>query len=162
MAFAWTLTFFSELTHVIRNAIDHGLEPPDERQALAKTESGTLTFKATIATNKLTFELGDDGRGIDWNAIAQKAKELGLPHATTRELLLAVVHNGLSTRRQVTENSGRGVGMAALERRIDSMGGQLDVRTVKGLGTNWIITFPWSPQRVPTVKMQHPSNQPSP
>jgi two-component system chemotaxis sensor kinase CheA len=152
--------FFSELAHVIRNAIDHGLESPEERRVLAKTENGALTFKAQATSNTLTFELGDDGRGVDWTAIAEKAKELGLPHANAQELMLALIHDGLSTRAQATETSGRGVGMAALERRIYAMGGQLDVHTVKGLGTNWVITFPWSPDHVPTVKMRRSSLPP--
>lgn len=152
--------FFSELAHVIRNAIDHGLETPDERRVLAKTENGALAFKAQATANTLTFELGDDGRGVDWTAIAEKAKELGLPHGNTHELMQALIHDGLSTRAQATETSGRGVGMAALERRIYAMGGQLDVNTVKGLGTNWVITFPWSPDHVPTVKMRRSSLPP--
>ena len=152
--------FFSELAHVVRNAVDHGLESPDERRVLAKTEHGALTFKAQATSNTLTFELGDDGRGVDWTAIAEKAKELGLPHGNAQELMQALVHDGLSTRAQATETSGRGVGMAALERRISAMGGQLDVHTGKGLGTNWVITFPWSPAHVPTVKMRRSSLPP--
>jgi|GEM_PF-808364 len=149
--------FFSELAHLVRNAIDHGIERPEERRALAKPESGTLTFKARATPNTLTFEFGDDGRGIDWPAISEKAVALGLPHGTSEELLQALLHEGLSTREQVTETSGRGIGMVALKRRIDAMGGQLRVHTVKGCGTNWIVTFPWSPQKVPTVKMRRVS-----
>lgn len=153
--------FFSELAHVVRNAIDHGIEAPEERRALAKPESGTLTFKAHATANTLTFEFGDDGRGIDWAAIGQKASELGLPHGNPDELLQALLHEGLSTRQQVTDISGRGVGMVALKRRIDAMGGQLSVQTVRGCGTNWTVTFPWSPQKVPTVKMRRVSIIPS-
>jgi two-component system chemotaxis sensor kinase CheA len=149
--------FFSELAHVVRNAIDHGLEVPEQRRSLSKPENGALSFKATATANTLTFEFRDDGRGIDWNAIAMKAKGLGLPHGNSDELLQALLHEGLTTRDQVTETSGRGVGMMALKRRIDAMGGVLTVQSAKGRGTNWIVTFPWSPQKVPTVKMRRVS-----
>jgi two-component system chemotaxis sensor kinase CheA len=152
--------FFSELTHVIRNAIDHGIEPLEERRGLSKPESGTLTFKAHATANTLSFEFGDDGRGIDWVAITHKAAQLGLPHGSPDELLQALLHEGLSTRAEVTETSGRGIGMVVLKRRIDAMGGRLSVQTVKGCGTNWIVTFPWSPQKVPTVKMRRVSIAP--
>jgi two-component system chemotaxis sensor kinase CheA len=152
--------FFSELTHVIRNAIDHGLESPEQRRAYSKPENGTLSLKAAATANTLCFELRDDGRGIDWQAIAQKAKSLGLPHGNADELLQALLHEGLTTRDQVTETSGRGVGMMALKRRVDAMGGQLTVQSVKGRGTNWVVTFPWSPQKVPTVKMRRASIMP--
>src|SRR5258708_2626919 len=82
--------FFAELIHVIRNAMDHGLESPEERERAGKPRHGTLTLKVECSQNLLTFEIGDDGRGIDWEAIARRAKERGLPHQTPEELVAAL------------------------------------------------------------------------
>lgn len=152
--------FYSELVHLVRNAIDHGLETAEERLAQSKPVAGTLTLKSEATANTLVFEIGDDGRGVDWVRIAQKAAQLGLQHSTSAELLIALLHDGLSTRENASDISGRGVGMAALKQRIDFMGGELDVRTVKGSGTRWLITFPWSPLQVPTVRMRRASSMP--
>jgi two-component system chemotaxis sensor kinase CheA len=145
--------FFSEIAHLIRNSIDHGLETPDERVAQGKSATGALLFTASTTAHSLTLEFGDDGRGIDWKRIAEKAARIGLPHKTHGELLDALCHDGVSTRDEVTETSGRGVGMAALRQRIQQMNGTLEAQSNPNVGTTWVIRFPWSPKEVPTARL---------
>lgn len=146
--------FFSNLVHAVRNAVDHGIETPDERVAAGKPKKGTLSFKAEAGPNSLTLEVSDDGRGIDWAAIAQKAESLGLPAGSKQELFQALMHDGLSTKREISEISGRGVGMGALSQRVRDMGGAIDVRSSAGAGTTWVMRFPWNPSAIPTMRMR--------
>lgn len=148
--------FFSSLVHVIRNSVDHGIEVPTERQT-ARKRAATLLFKAQAGEDCLIFELGDDGRGIDWKKIAAKAEARGIPHRTQRDLVEALLLDGISTKEEVSETSGRGVGMSAIFQRIEAMDGTLDVRSSPGKGTTWVIRFPWSPTAVPTVRMRRSS-----
>jgi two-component system chemotaxis sensor kinase CheA len=146
--------FFAELIHVIRNAVDHGIESPEEREASGKPRSGTLVLKALVSATTLAFEVGDDGRGIDWDAVARSATARNLPHGNQSELFDALVSDGVTTRSRVNGVSGRGVGLAAVNQRVVAMGGKLEVRSVRGVGTSWLIRFPWSPHEIPTVKSQ--------
>lgn len=139
-----TAPLFAALAHVIRNAVDHGLERPAEREAMGKPRQGRLTMKAAVAAGTFTLEIGDDGRGVDWDAVAARAHALGLPHTTPAQLLQALCADGVTTRAEVTDTSGRGVGMAALKQQIDALNGQLDVRSQRGLGTTFVIRLPWS------------------
>lgn len=148
--------FFSEVVHLARNAVDHGLETASDRSAAGKPPSGCLGFSAVTSPHTLTLEFSDDGRGIDWTQIAKRADDLGLRSGTRQDLLDALCHDGVSTREKVTETSGRGVGMAAVQQRVKHMGGTLDVRSTPGAGTTWIIQFPWSPKEVPTARMSRP------
>jgi two-component system chemotaxis sensor kinase CheA len=156
--------FFSELIHVVRNSVDHGIEPEAERRAAGKPSQGTLLLKAAISGSSLTFEIGDDGRGIDWEAIAARAKASNLPHETQAELVEALCFDGITTRDQVSSVSGRGIGMAAVRQRVLRMGGKIEVRSVRGVGTHWIIRFPWSmqdsPARLSRSDAQVPSRAP--
>ncbi|HYP86890.1 MAG TPA: ATP-binding protein, partial [Polyangiaceae bacterium] len=135
--------FFGELVHVVRNAVDHGLEPTSERVELGKPSRGSLALKAKVEGDTLVFEVTDDGRGIDWTGIAEQAKAQGLPHATQTDLLDALCADGLTTRGDANEVSGRGMGMAALRARVRSMNGRLEVRSAKSVGTSWFMRFPW-------------------
>jgi two-component system, chemotaxis family, sensor kinase CheA len=135
--------FFAELVHVVRNAVDHGLEPPNERLALGKPAHGSLSLKARVDGEVLLFEITDDGRGIDWGGVADKAKALGLPHTTQAELLEALCHEGLTTRGSASEFSGRGVGMSSFRERVRALSGKLEVRSAKGIGTSWFVRFSW-------------------
>jgi two-component system chemotaxis sensor kinase CheA len=135
--------FFNELVHVVRNAVDHGLESTDERLALGKPATGRLVLTTRIEGDTLTFEITDDGRGIDWSAIADRARELGLPHGNHAELLQALCADGLTTRGTANELSGRGVGMASFHQRVKHLQGRLEVRSTKGVGTSWFVRFRW-------------------
>ena len=138
----WT-PFFAELVHVVRNAVDHGLEFGSERMAQGKPSRGSLALRAKVEGDQLSFEITDDGRGIDWAAIADKARELGLPHTTHADLLDALCADGLTTCTDASDISGRGVGMASFRERVRSMQGRLEVRSAKGVGTSWFVRFNW-------------------
>lgn len=135
--------FFGELVHVVRNAVDHGLEPANERLSLGKPAHGSLSLRAKIEGEQLSFEVTDDGRGIDWGSVAAKAKALGLPHSNQAELLDALCAEGVTTRDSANDVSGRGVGMASFRERVRAMQGRLEVRTAKDVGTSWFVRFRW-------------------
>jgi two-component system chemotaxis sensor kinase CheA len=139
--------FFSDLVHLARNAVDHGIESAEGRKAAAKPPHGRLVFSAQARDQSLIFEVTDDGSGIDWEAIRWKGRELGLPARTPAELLTVLCQQGVSTRTEVTQTSGRGVGMSAIKQRIDAMHGTLEVESSRGIGTKWRITLPWAPER---------------
>jgi two-component system chemotaxis sensor kinase CheA len=141
--------FFQELVHVVRNAVDHGLEPTNERLALGKPSHGSLSLKAKVEGETLSFEITDDGRGIDWGSIADKAQAMGLPHATHSDLLEALCADGVTTRGSASDVSGRGVGMASFNQRVRALQGRLEVRSAKGVGTSWFVRFRW-PVKPPT------------
>jgi two-component system chemotaxis sensor kinase CheA len=138
--------FFADLVHVIRNAVDHGLELPGERLSLGKPAHGSLQLKAKVDSDQLTFEVTDDGRGIDWGAIAERAKQLGLPHANQAQLLDALCADGVTTRGSASDISGRGVGMASFRERVRALSGRMEVRSAKGVGTSWFVRFKWPVQ----------------
>jgi len=140
--------FFAELVHVVRNAVDHGLESPSERLRVGKRAQGSLALKAHIDRDQLCFEVSDDGRGIDWAAIVQRAKARGLPHSNQAELLDALCADGVTTCDTPGEISGRGVGMAALRQKVDALSGRLEVHSVKGVGTTWVMRFRWPIQQL--------------
>src|SRR6478735_2649256 len=134
---------FSDLVHLVRNAIDHGIEAPEERSAHGKPEVGKMSLKVQTRDNRISFEVSDDGRGIDWSAIARLGASLGLPSRTPAERLAILCRQGVTTRSDVSETSGRGVGMSAIKHRIDAMHGRLEVDS-SGKGTKWTIVLPWS------------------
>ncbi len=141
--------FFSDLVHLVRNAVDHGIERPDERLAQGKSRHGKMVFKAQARNNVLSFEISDDGRGIDWDLIAAQGAAVGLPSRTAAERLAILCRQGVTTRNEVSETSGRGVGMSAFRQRIDALHGRLEVESTRGSGTKWLISLPWSPDEVP-------------
>lgn len=140
--------FFSDLVHLVRNAVDHGLEPPSERLGLGKPAGGCLVLRARVEREQLIFEVSDDGRGIDWASIAERAKARGLPHSSQAELLDALCADGITTCSKPNETSGRGVGMAALRQRLDDLSGHLEVSSAKGVGTTWFMRFRWPVRRL--------------
>jgi two-component system, chemotaxis family, sensor kinase CheA len=150
--------FFSELVHVIRNAVDHGIESPAERQAGGKSGRATLTLKTQLQNDGLTFEVADDGPGIDWEALAVKASEQGMPHSTSAELLAVLCRDGITTCAAVTSSSGRGVGMAAFRHKVEAMHGRMEVESTRGGGARFIIHLPCSTRDV-AVTRQHPRSR---
>jgi HPt (histidine-containing phosphotransfer) domain-containing protein/HAMP domain-containing protein len=135
---------WTELIHLVRNAIDHGLEPMAERGALGKSSGPHLRLGAYLRPEGFVVEVEDDGRGIDWEAIRRAARRRGLSADTEEQLLAALLLGGVSTRADVTTTSGRGVGMAALHRRVQELGGTITVSTHAGAGTCWRLCFPGS------------------
>jgi two-component system, chemotaxis family, sensor kinase CheA len=136
------------LVHLVRNSLDHGIEPPDVREAAGKPRTGTLTIGARHAGGSVVIEVRDDGRGIDPEAVARKAVERGLIDAETAkhidikqaiELLFAP---GFSTAEVTSDISGRGVGMDAVRTKIRELGGEVLMDAVPGQGTSAQIRLP--------------------
>jgi two-component system chemotaxis sensor kinase CheA len=130
------------LVHVVRNAVDHGIEAPSEREAEGKDRSGRLRLATRRVGAGYRVEVEDDGRGIDWQAIRARCEEWGYPHATHADLLRALLSPDFSTRAHVTDTSGRGMGLAALASAVSELGGCVDVSSELGHGARWVLTFP--------------------
>jgi two-component system chemotaxis sensor kinase CheA len=134
------------LTHLVRNAIDHGIEPPEERRARGKPETGTLTLRAYQAEGRIYIEVVDDGRGIDPERIRQKAIQLGWlspnDQPSVDALYEFMFRPGFSTAEQVTDLSGRGVGMEVVKRNVESLGGTIAVSSDLGQGSRLTLKVP--------------------
>ncbi len=134
------------LIHLVRNAIDHGIEPPEERRAQGKPEEGLLIVEATHEGNMIIIRVKDDGRGIDIDKVLEKAIEKGLAERDreyTREQILSFIFEpGFSTSSEVSVVSGRGVGMDIVKSSVEKLGGSIEINTEKGKGTEIIIKLP--------------------
>jgi two-component system, chemotaxis family, sensor kinase CheA len=133
---------WSALSHAIRNAVDHGIEPAHERALRGLPRAGRLHLETRVADGRLLLEIADDGQGVDWNAVAEKARSAGLPCGTSEQLMEALFLDGISTRDTVTETSGRGVGMAVLRRACQELGGHIVVMSRPLEGTTIRCSFP--------------------
>jgi two-component system chemotaxis sensor kinase CheA len=133
---------WSELVHVIRNAVDHGLERVEDRTAAQKPARPRMRLATKAVGDHLVIEIEDDGRGIDWEAVRRAASAKGLPSATTDDLTNALLCASVTTRDVVTTTSGRGVGLAAVRERVDALGGHIKLATALGQGTLFQLTFP--------------------
>ena len=134
--------FWSAAVHVVRNALSHGIEPAEERVAAGKPPHGHLTLAVARGPKWLTIEISDDGRGIDWARVREKAIALGLPHANEDDLVEALFCDGLSTAESLTDVAGRGVGMAAVRDAAHLLGGKVSVTSRPGNGTTISFHFP--------------------
>jgi two-component system chemotaxis sensor kinase CheA len=134
--------FWAAFVHALRNAIDHGLETPEERAATGKATPGTLSLTAEECGADVVLSIQDDGRGIDWAAVAKAATRRGLPSATRADLDAALFADGLSTQSEATEVSGRGVGMSALHHACRRLGGTIEIDSARGRGTTMSFRFP--------------------
>lgn len=136
------------LMHLLRNAVDHGIEPPHERAALGKSPGGTIRLNAYHQGNQVVIEITDDGRGIDLAKVSNAAVARSIitqeqaSHLTEAETLDLIFHAGLSTSAQVTEISGRGVGMDVVKGVMDRLKGTIGVRSVPGEGTTFRLRVP--------------------
>lgn len=137
--------FWTAFAQALRNAVDHGIETAAERLAANKSAHGTLQINVRLEASQFVLELADDGRGIDWNAISERAKGMGLPAETPEDLELALFAEGVTTsQRPSTLYSGRGVGMSALRDATEVMGGRVSVYSEPGSGTTLRFVFPES------------------
>jgi two-component system chemotaxis sensor kinase CheA len=135
------------LTHLLRNAADHGLEAPEERSAAGKPREGTVRLRAERARDEVMVIVSDDGRGIDRRAVRERAVGRGLldaaaPLPDAAGMLRLLAHPGLTTRTTVSAVSGRGVGIDAVLSRIRALGGRLELKTQAGRGTTFLLHLP--------------------
>ncbi len=140
------------LVHLVRNAIDHGIESSDERAELGKKPDACVWLRARAVGPDLAVEVEDDGRGIDWERVRQKALAAGRPAGSALELEGALFADGLSTRDEVTETSGRGVGLSALKAAVEASGGRVEVSSKAGKGTLFRVLLPSALERPPTTR----------
>jgi two-component system chemotaxis sensor kinase CheA len=134
------------LTHMIRNAVDHGLETPEERLAAGKSETGTVTLSAEHHSGRVVMTVGDDGAGINREQVRAKAIEKGIipedAQLTDSEIDQLLFAPGFSTAATISQVSGRGVGMDVVKREINSLGGRITMNSVPGQGTTFTISLP--------------------
>ncbi|MCX7217991.1 MAG: chemotaxis protein CheW, partial [Burkholderiales bacterium] len=133
------------LTHLVRNSIDHGIEVPEIRTASGKNASGKLSLSAVHQGGNIVIEVSDDGGGLHRDKILTKARQSGLPvydAMPDSDVWQLIFAPGFSTADEVTDVSGRGVGMDVVKRNISAMGGTVDIRSAKGFGTTITISLP--------------------
>ncbi len=134
------------LTHLIRNAADHGIESPEKRAAAGKSEEGLITLRAFHRAGRIVIEVGDDGAGIDTKRVREKAIERGLiaadPQLTEEQFRLLIFEPGFSTSEKVSDLSGRGVGMDVVKRNVQQLNGTIAVTSETGHGTTVSIELP--------------------
>jgi two-component system chemotaxis sensor kinase CheA len=134
------------MMHIIRNAIDHGIEAPEKRLALGKDEKGTIRISSYQKGNHVVIEVEDDGNGIDLDKVKAKALQNGLVTDITslsdRDAIEYIFMPGFSTTDKISDVSGRGVGMDVVRNNIAAVSGMVDIETSKGQGSRFIITLP--------------------
>ena len=145
------------LTHLVRNAVDHGIEPPQARLAAGKGEQGLLLLRAFHDDGQVNLQVRDDGVGIDPAVVAAKALERGLVSAeglarmNEREIVNLIFLPGFSTAATVTNVSGRGVGMDVVKSNLERIGGAIDVGSVIGAGTAFHVRIPLTLAIIPAL-----------
>ncbi len=138
----------SPLMHMLRNSIDHGIEPPDERIKSNKTEDGTIKIILSQKGNNAIIEVVDDGRGMDVEELKNSAVKKGLytekeiHQIKERQIMNIIFQPGFSTSKMITDISGRGIGMDVVKATIEKLNGTIDIETLKNKGTRFILTIP--------------------
>ncbi|MCG6551488.1 MAG: chemotaxis protein CheA [Candidatus Magnetominusculus sp. LBB02] len=136
------------LMHLIRNSVDHGIETPDDRETIGKPRAGTVLLSAYQEGNNIVLSIEDDGKGIDVDVIKEKVLEKGLAEKdelerlSSKEILDFIFMPGFSTAKNVTDVSGRGVGMDVVKTNIVKLNGNITIETVKGKGTKFLLRLP--------------------
>ncbi len=134
------------LTHLVRNSADHGLEPPEERLDHNKPEVGTIRLNAFHEGGNICITVEDDGRGLNRDKILAKAVKQGMigenEKLTDDQIWLLIFRPGFSTAEKITDVSGRGVGMDVVKRNIETLGGTVSIKTVRGKGTTFVLKLP--------------------
>lgn len=136
------------LVHLVRNAVDHGIEPPEVRAAAGKSETGRILIDARRVKDSIRIAVSDDGRGIDLEAVRERAVEQGLvvrdlaEDLSPQDVAAFVFFPGLSTAGEISRVSGRGVGMDAVRAVIESLGGSVELTTEAGVGTTTTLVVP--------------------
>ncbi len=133
------------LMHLIRNAIDHGIESPEEREKLNKPRQGTILIRAYQESSHIIITVEDDGKGIDQDALRQKAERAGLlkkEETEEQNLVDLIFMSGMSTAKEITEVSGRGVGLDVVKKSLAKINGAIEAETEKNVGTRFTIKLP--------------------
>ncbi|AUD60437.1 chemotaxis protein CheA [Shewanella sp. Pdp11] len=133
------------LTHLVRNSLDHGIEKPEKRLAAGKSEAGVLSLKASQRGGNIVIAVHDNGAGLNRERIIQKARENGLQvadNSSDKQVWQLIFAAGFSTALEVTDVSGRGVGMDVVRRNIEALGGRIDIESVEGQGSTFEIQLP--------------------
>jgi two-component system chemotaxis sensor kinase CheA len=134
------------LVHMVRNCVDHGVEPPDERLRLGKPRSGHVQLKAYHQAGNIVIEVSDDGRGLSKGTIVKKARDAGIirdgQELSEQEVFKLIFHAGLTTAEKITDISGRGVGMDVVRRNVEALRGRIDIASTEGKGSTFTIRLP--------------------
>ncbi|WP_411823331.1 chemotaxis protein CheA [Leptospira sp. 'Mane'] len=136
------------IIHILRNSIDHGIEAPDDRRKALKSEEGNIYLSAKQSVNEVWIMIRDDGKGLDRDRIITKAIENGTltttdpASLTDKEVFQLIFTPGLSTAKEVTDLSGRGVGMDIVKQNIERLGGKIEIHSKQGLGTTFVLRIP--------------------
>jgi two-component system chemotaxis sensor kinase CheA len=145
------------VTHLIRNAVDHGIEPPDERVRVGKPAEAVIRLEASLEAGRVRLDLSDDGRGINLDRLVERAVSLGVISSDEAAgvddegRIELMFRPGLSTREQATSVSGRGVGMDVVRANLDRIGGRIEVTTSFGLGSRFRLDLPLTLAIIPSV-----------
>lgn len=141
-------TVQNALLHIVRNAVAHGIESPETRRAAAKPDAGRVRIEVSRRGKSIEFSCSDDGRGIDFAAVARAAKQRGDPGDASTEnpaaLMKTLLRGGLSTARDVTTVAGRGIGMDVVRDVAEKLGGDIQAHSVEGGGTTFTLSIPVS------------------
>ena len=132
------------LVHLVRNAIDHGIESPSARRTAGKAAHGTITIGAEVHAGRVLVTVADDGRGIDRDEIRRRARARGVSFADDDDVATAIFLPGLSTASQVTGRSGRGVGLDAVRSEIEALRGTVSVSSTEGSGSHFVLSLPFT------------------
>jgi two-component system chemotaxis sensor kinase CheA len=145
------------LTHMVRNAVDHGIEPPAQRAAAGKPSVGTVTLRASHQAGQVVIEIADDGKGLAAEKIAASSIAKGLvtreqvQNMSEREKMALVFLPGVSTAEKVSDVSGRGVGMDVVKTNLDRLGGKIEIDSVPGHGSRFYIKLPLTLAIIPSL-----------
>lgn len=131
------------LRHLLVNAVDHGIEPPDVRVAAGKTATGTVRVRADVVDQSVEISVSDDGSGIDWDRVAEVADERGIP-VVPPDLSPVLFHHAFTTATEVTDFSGSGEGLPSAQEAVGAVNGAVHVRSVRGQGTTVTLVLPLS------------------
>ena len=138
------------LMHLVRNALDHGIESPEERKKAGKDKQGTITISCVREAKHIELKISDDGRGLDYEKIREKATKVyperteEIKNMSDRELSQFLFQSGFSTKDKVTELSGRGVGLDVVWATVEKIKGRIKIESTSGKGTSFILHFPLS------------------
>ena len=137
---------YNPIVHMIRNSVDHGIEMPEERIKLGKSEQGLIRLKAYHRGGNIIIEISDDGKGLDKEKILERAIKNGIINSadslTDQDIFRFIFLPGLSTAKAVTDVSGRGVGMDVVKQAVEKLRGKIDIESLYGNGTTFIVSFP--------------------